>query len=1289
MVSTRGGARTSVPEPDTMLKKKPVRKAAAKPTTATVPKTKATRTRKAQPEPEQEGAAVEEEEIDELAEPAPAPVKTTRRGRPPVKKDEEPTKKTAVVKATTKTKTLAKPTRSAAGNPTKATRSGEEKTEEKAEPRKAPELKPAQTRATRPTRATAAKEKAAPLSPKKITQVSKASSKKNDDSKMGAAKSSLKGRPVARGRGVSDENAGILDLKPSAARTQHKEVRSTGFEKTEATTKRELATDVQEDGTNAPEQVHDEAEPTTQEEDLHSEDELLADQGSDDELCAPKTPMKRCDPREQSRYSPAKTTQLSSIDVPDKTPVRRFQVLGTQQGTPQTQRPYCKPSVPMSEVRPMTVARARDTAMVFPKLQPLPQMNAGKLFANSNLESVVCRAATTAVEEEDVHMESPQEFVEQDSDTSLLVDASIADLSMSTVAAATVSAEDAIEENDEAEQPDDPNSYVVGPEENIVDEEMENDDTDMNIDFSHTTDDSVLITPQEIDSFAENSVENVEMQGVSGTPRPETMIWANIRQDVTIPFVFDGDASPARNLPQAEPTERLSIVADFASELRSEDDVDSTSESSKTAPIMKIAFTPDLSLTRQKECDRPSAEDVTVNMSDFLDVSSIAELRDSTSAHDETATEVDVDTVMAKNPTVEDIVEDESVLDGDVTLMCEEQVVPRFAISTPIKLTTVEDVTEEEFTADGEETLLIAESVCPATVERSPVKLVTAEDAYEVDGAAVEGDMTLSLEEPPCPRTVRRSPVKLTLVEDVPEEIEEAEGDLTLMLGSPLDSPLPQQPRTPALIDDRCSSNVTPLDLEDANTPHYARSTFSSRRKSISDGSRPTTSDGERRPVNAQPTASAWFDDVAASTQATPRRSRSSSAHSRRDQSRSRSRPRTPARTTGASTSSNAPTHGPPQTRTANSQSASRERFPGMPPAESYQELLESPDVEMSLTRSSERKASIPRVTPLKRKSLHEDDAGSPEAANPQQVLPERFPGMPSRSTYGVQTARPTTRFRTPTRQSPIRRPATTQKPTSLRKIALKAASTPMKAQLPAVSQTPGQVPMTPHPAAPLRGVVALVDVYTHDGACASQSFAILLKRLGAKTTKTFNENVTHLVFKEGAPKLLQALVLHNKQIATGGNGKGIFCVNSRWVNDCDARGRRMPELDEGYAVELDDYQRTAKRRRKSMEPMALLKTNGGSVVRDRKSSAGRVSIGRMSTKEGMFESPEESGYLDIENKENEDDGGCSEPATPAYLKAPDSLIQQTVPAKRAQKLDLGAKADKQRRLTFADGLEF
>lgn len=306
-------------------------------------------------------------------------------------------------------------------------------------------------------------------------------------------------------------------------------------------------------------------------------------------------------------------------------------------------------------------------------------------------------------------------------------------------------------------------------------------------------------------------------------------------------------------------------------------------------------------------------------------------------------------------------------------------------------------------------------------------------------------------------------------------------------------------------------------------------------------------------------------------------------------------------------------------------------------------------------------------------------------ATTPKRTRSSWSPEVSSWSPQTVKSAVLASRSLTPARRSPSKRPATAQKPSSLRKIALKATSTPMRTISKVSTSTPDEVAMTPHPSAPLRGVVALVDVYTHDGACVSQSFAMLLRRLGAKTTKTFNDNVTHVVFKEGNPKLIEALTNYNAQVATEETGKEIYCVNSRWVNDCDAQGCRVAESDEEYVVEVDDYPRSTKRRRKSMEPSTLLKTNGGNIIRDRRTSNGRLSIGRASMK-GIFDHPGDTSLIGTPDKENSEDG--SEPATPAYLKAPTSLVQQTMPAKRVRKLNLSAKADTQRRLTFANGLE-
>ncbi|KAK5676594.1 hypothetical protein LTS10_010895 [Elasticomyces elasticus] len=291
----------------------------------------------------------------------------------------------------------------------------------------------------------------------------------------------------------------------------------------------------------------------------------------------------------------------------------------------------------------------------------------------------------------------------------------------------------------------------------------------------------------------------------------------------------------------------------------------------------------------------------------------------------------------------------------------------------------------------------------------------------------------------------------------------------------------------------------------------------------------------------------------------------------------------------------------------------------------------------------------------------------------------ERYPRMTPRVQFEdhAKTAVQPARFHTPV-QKPSRRPATTRKAAddvatprvgSLRKLALKnntplPTHTPIKTPIKPPAMTPSQVPMTPHPAAPLRGVVAMVEIYTLEGASASSPFIALLRRLGAKTTKVWSDSVTHVIFKDGSPTTLQRVRLQNKHAITGTR---VHCVNSRWISDCEAAGRHMDEQEEAYAVDLAEVPRAGGRRRKSMEPCALVNV-GGNIVR-------RSSLGR-----SQLTTP----TADVSDKENIEEELSSSPATPAYLAAPDKLIQQTAPINRTRKLGSKTKSDaKLRQLTF------
>jgi hypothetical protein len=172
------------------------------------------------------------------------------------------------------------------------------------------------------------------------------------------------------------------------------------------------------------------------------------------------------------------------------------------------------------------------------------------------------------------------------------------------------------------------------------------------------------------------------------------------------------------------------------------------------------------------------------------------------------------------------------------------------------------------------------------------------------------------------------------------------------------------------------------------------------------------------------------------------------------------------------------------------------------------------------------------------------------------------------------------------------------------------APRTPVKTPLKAAGlATPAVYPMTPHPLQPLKSVTALVEVFTLDGSSASGPFIALLQGLGARTTKSWSDRVTHVIFKDGSPTTLQRVRLNNKDP----NGKKIFCVNSRWVTDCERSGTRIDEQADIYTVDLDEVPRGGRRRRKSMEPAASRNVDGNIVnsnTSSANSSANRKSVG-------------------------------------------------------------------------------
>ncbi|KAF2209420.1 hypothetical protein CERZMDRAFT_100619 [Cercospora zeae-maydis SCOH1-5] len=1198
MVSTRGGARTSTGDAATTLNKRPARKLA----TATVKllACQTTRARKAVPRTSSADHH-EEDEIDELAAPAPPSVKATRRGRPAAVASDKPadksdTKQTTKPGATTNT-TAKKATLSAATRTSKVGRS-ERQTVKYTQSHAVPELKGAQSRATRPTRATAGKEKAAPLSPRKITQVLKAkvgATNFHGKKPAGPPGPAARVRSIPEKRNVSDENANALG--PSSS------IDDEG-RPSRAPKRRKVRADVAADDVDAdPRSTKATPSPDSIPPLVDAAGVLLRDFGpmkAEDDLCAPNTPMKRSDLQYYTNYHATEATPVARVDVPFKTPIRRFKVLGTLQGTPQTQRPYYKPKVSLSEVGPMTVARARDIAIASPRLQPLPCLPPGRISEFMQHQLELPRQCTNGhrPERENSHM-------------SLLVGASTRYATLqheqdSTSAAESLSA---------------PEMDDIDPDEATYNEHsISQHNVYLPMELSMTI--AASGSPSAI-TCPSSSVDDENF-----VDQPEINDWENVPESVTTPFGYDDDLTLPKAPPQPEPAERLINPSDSRSGVGDKSDATSMTRPAvlRSAEVRTVCTTnlPELRQIGVSTCDSPEQA---ANMSNSLEAASITPPR-------EEVCKPDTDAVLPRNPRIEEDSEDDATFDGHQTFVCDEADKSWAVATTPLKIVTAEAVEEEDAKMEGDITLMIEEPACSSDSNHSPIRLVTAEEVLDEDQDAVEGEITLLLEEPRYPGMITCSPIEFVTMEDIPDNRDTIEGDVTLAISSPL----PQQLANAASVKESGKREDTCLEQEDDDISWSVETMRSFRRA-------PPI---QERTAEQVPTD----DNVTEKSLGLPTELNDDDLDN---------------------SSTNSPSPDPYHPSQIGNEPLSQ----GTPSVLTYQNSHEHLPAEAPSRRVAADAYS------WKRRSLHGKAAmDQTMAATPTRALSSRQ--MLSEDAEAVNSAAVGDNSRTPARQFSGKRPATAQKPVSLRKIALQATSTPMKRTFKASGDTPGDVTMTPHPSAPLRGVVALVDVYTHDGACVSQSFAMLLRRLGAKTTKTFSDSVTHVVFKEGNPRLIQALTTYNMKAAKEVAGKEIYCVNSRWVNDCNAHGRRVPECDEGYIFEVDEYTRSTRRRRKSMEPTSLLKTNGGDIIRDRRTPSGRLSNRRVGMK-NMLDRAGHLSTIDTGDEENSEDS--QEPATPTYLKEPNSLIQHTMPAKRVHMLNLGAKADTQRRLTFADGL--
>ncbi|CAO3622377.1 unnamed protein product [Cunninghamella echinulata] len=106
-----------------------------------------------------------------------------------------------------------------------------------------------------------------------------------------------------------------------------------------------------------------------------------------------------------------------------------------------------------------------------------------------------------------------------------------------------------------------------------------------------------------------------------------------------------------------------------------------------------------------------------------------------------------------------------------------------------------------------------------------------------------------------------------------------------------------------------------------------------------------------------------------------------------------------------------------------------------------------------------------------------------------------------------------------------------------------------------------------------LQGVVACLDIRTEDGDDVSKNFEKVLQSMGAKTRKTFSDNVTHLIYKNGSPSSLKKAL-----------GKKCKIVNLLWITNCKCQGKRLPE--EKYLIDqAENLALSGPKKRRSMEP--------------------------------------------------------------------------------------------------------
>lgn len=967
---------------------------------------------------------------------------------------------------------------------------------------------------------------------------------------------------------------------------------------------------------------------------------------SEDEICGPKTPMRR-------GWSPAKPSAATTFGTavrPLQTPARRL-LLDPHRATPYTQKVPIRAPAAASPQRPMTLARGISKPMIF---RPLPRPD----DANNAPEPSPSKMSNVAEVNHNPSLAEPcviEPDTEHTSQESEAVSVDQADSTQSATISPESDSEDELHGAGHLLDDEDDELLLDAPNDNIKEADYEDDtphmseeeadDTDLELDH----DDHTLIQPQlQTDLLNSSPIptapsvscqpnEDVDMSDVASSPAPSTP------GSVTV-YSIDNDSSP-------EPSTPGSVIVHDVAEAETPTQTD-------PVPVSRLSFAAETSVPDLTDHDfqtpaissRMSFNTANARM---LQTPHMRAFRESN---------VNLTPTMSEIPSQSEVTANANCIDPSLLLNADDAF----------------DLAQE------------ADSLAGIMPERTSPSLAAQAETME-PASAFSGRRSVRMEHTDSPRLS-------LLIDSLVIQPADYAASPSKSLGSSLTRhDVPDQEAIPK--DTEITTVETEVNYSESSVSKFMQDEDDMDKLAgpVSDHIDVTVRDFAVTSVPAEEAASSIGHDDHPKTPTVPRYARPTVA------SETRSRRKTISSFAPATPKSVCKR---PVTAETTIKPITSEAFAKLWAAKQAQSIGHRRSSLRRSTQGHEVLNSTPmssetRTPDTGRSGLRPRMARTSSIAPTPQVCIEEQPATPE---VGFSGARP--RKHTPSARKS--RPKTPKPP----------PRTPIKTPLKAPGATPAPFPMTPHPSQPLSSVTALVEIYTLDGSSASGPFIALLQRLGARTTKVWSDRVTHVVFKDGSPATLQKVRLANKDGDSPGASKHVFCVNSRWVSDCDKEGKRMDEDGEEYAVDVDDIGTKSKaagrhRRRKSMEPASLKNVDGNVVATDsagsskpRRPSVSRKSMARASLASTFWGTPgmspvkggiaatsqqwEQTPPNDQENQGDEsfwDNSEVGTPVLPGYMNRQQELemLQRTAPVNRMKKLRL-RDADDGRRLTFFDG---